>query len=95
MAAPPSLATVGLSGPFYLRKLPRRNSLGNPDRPLDERVPEVVEVVFLRDSSPYSLFLVQSDEDLRRVTMGINGGRSSLREDVNFLPQSRNRHNAE
>jgi hypothetical protein len=82
MAAPPTLAVLHLDGPFYVRKLQRRSSWGEAATPVEQRV----QAVFLRDVSPYSLYLVGSDEDLKRVTMGINGGRSSLTEDVNYLP---------
>lgn len=86
MASPPSLAQAGLNGPLFLRKLPRKNSWGDPATPIDQRVADVVQAVFLQDPKPYSLFQVASDEDLRRVTMGINGGRGSLREDVHYIP---------
>ncbi len=40
----------------------------------------------MRGPSPYSLFVVETDDELRWVTMGINSGRGSLKEDVYFIP---------
>jgi hypothetical protein len=86
MAAPPPVGQLGLKTPFFLRKLPRKNSWGDPSTPLERRVEEVVRTVFLRDPKPYSLFQVATDEELRRVTMGVNSGRDSLKEDVAYIP---------
>ena len=86
MAAPPPVGQLGLKTPFFLRKLPRKNSWGDSSTPLDRRVEEVVRTVFLRDPKPYSLFQVATDEELRRVTMGVNSGRGSLKEDVAYIP---------
>jgi hypothetical protein len=86
MATPPKLADLGFKGPVFLRKLPRKNSWGDAGTPSDLRTTEVVRVVFLRDPKPYSLFRAVSDDDFRRITMGINGGRSSLKEEVAYIP---------
>ena len=86
MAAPPTLGQLGLKIPFFLRKLPRKHSWGDSSTPPDQRIDEVVRIVFLRDPKPYSLFQIATDDDLRRVTMGVNSGRDSLKEDVAYIP---------
>ena len=86
MTPPPVWAVLGFDGPVYLRKLPRKNVLGDPTTPLDPRAAEVAAAVFLYDPGPFSLFLVASDDDLGRVAVGYNGGRASLTADLDWLP---------
>ena len=78
--------TIGLPGPIYLRKLRRKADWGSDATPIASRVADVVEVVFLRDPNPYSLFRVETDEELRRIVIGLNGGRPSLTIDSDFVP---------
>ena len=86
MAEPPALSDTGLEGPLFLRKLRKKRDWGSAEDDPEERLALVREAVFLSDERPYSLFRVSDDEELRRVTMGINGGRASLREDVFYVP---------
>ncbi len=41
--------------------------------------------MFHRDTHPYSVYLVRTDEDLRRVIIGMNGGRQSLSSESYFI----------
>lgn len=86
MVAQPTWAGLGFDCPVYLRKVPRKNVLGTPATALDQRVAAVAGSVFLCDPKPYSLFLVGSDDELRRVTVGYSGGRTSLRAEIDWSP---------
>ena len=87
MASPVTLEdTIGLPGPIYLRKLRRKADWGSDATPTELRVADVVRAVFLCDPNPYSLFRVETDEELRRIVIGLNGGRPSLTIDSDFIP---------
>jgi|GEM_PF-3358468 len=89
MAEVPTLAAdVKLSTPVFLRKLRRRQDWGSEDTPIDQRAADLVKVLWKCEphpTSPFSVFIVNSDEDFQRVVMGMNGGRSSLSSDSNFV----------
>lgn len=74
-------------GPVFLRKLPRKADWNPPDTPPERRVRAVVEKVFLCDPNPYSLYRVESDNELRRVSVGYNGvrDRDRLHADLDWL----------
>lgn len=79
------MGQIGLPGPLYPRKLRRKADWGSDATPIDSRVDDVVRVVFLCDPNPYSLFRVETDEELERVVIGLNGGRPSLTIDSDFI----------
>ena len=85
---PAQLAETGypFAGPVFLRKLPRKNSLGDPNSSAEERAGEVARSIFLSDPKPYSVFLVSTAEEFRRVCIGYNGGRTSLTSELYWLP---------
>src|SRR4051812_42928176 len=86
MVEPPTLAgTIRLSGPVFLRKLRRRADWGDLETPLEQRAADAVRLVFRSDPKPYSLFRVETDEELHRVVIGLNGGRPSLISDSDFI----------
>jgi hypothetical protein len=86
MAAMPALAEIRqLPAPVFLRKLRRKADWGSIDTPLDERAADVVRVVFKIDPKPYSLFRVETDDELHRVVIGLNDGRPSLTCDSDFI----------
>jgi hypothetical protein len=83
---PPSLTDiVQPPTPVYLRKLARKTDWGSEDADPEARAEDVVRLVFPRDSHPYSVYLVRSDEELRRVIIGMNGGRQSLSSESYFI----------
>jgi hypothetical protein len=83
---PPRLADfVQPPTAVYLRKLDRKTDWGSDETPQQERVQDVVRLVFHPDTHPYSVYLVQSDEDLHRVIIGMNGGRQSLASESYFI----------
>ena len=83
---PPSLADiVQPPAAVYLRKLDRKTDWGSDETPLEERAEDVVRLVFHRDTHPYSVYLVGSDDDLRRLIIGMNGGRPSLSSESYFV----------
>lgn len=89
MAEPPTLASaIGLPGPVFLRKLRRRADWGSNETPLEERAVDLVGAVWKCEphpESPYSVYRVQTDEELQRVVIGMNGGRLSLTVDSDFI----------
>jgi hypothetical protein len=83
---PPSLSDiVQPPTPVYLRKLDRKADWGSEDVPPELRAEDVVRLVFHRHTHPYSVYLVRSDEDLRRVIIGMNSGRQSLSSESYFI----------
>lgn len=89
MAVPLTLAgDVKLPTPLFLRKLRRRQDWGSDETPLEERAADLVKVMWKCEphpESPFSVYLVQTDEDFQRVVIGMNGGRSSLTSDSDFI----------
>lgn len=86
MAEMPTLAgTVRLPAPVFLRKLRRKADWGSSETLLELRAADIVQLVFKIDHKPYSLFRVESDEDLQKVVIGLNGGRPSLTCDSDFI----------
>ena len=83
---PPTLADlIQPPGPIYLRKLNKKTDWGSDETPPDERVSDIIHLVFNRVTYPYSVYLVRTDEELRRVIIGMNGGRESLSAESHFL----------
>lgn len=77
----------GCDGLVYFRKL-GRSSHWNSDLELFERVTAAVEKAFPEDGT-YSFYSVSTVDELKRVAVGLNSGRSSLIEDIYgvfFLP---------
>ena len=64
---PPSLSDiVQPPTPVFLRALARKADWGGDDVPLPQRAEQAVRLVFHRDTHPYSVYLVHSENDLRR-----------------------------
>jgi hypothetical protein len=89
MAEPPTLAAdVKLPTPVFLRKLRRRQDWGSDETPIADRAADLVKVMWKCEphpDSPFSVFVVNSDEDFQRVVIGMNGGRLSLTADSDFV----------
>ena len=82
----PSFTDIALEFPsVYLRKLQRKADWGSEETLIHERVGVVASLVFDRETYPFSVFLVTTDEELHRVIIGMNGGRQSLSADSSFL----------
>jgi len=90
MAQAPTLAiAVNLQGPVFLRKLRRRADWGSSETPLEERAVDLVKVMWRCEphpESPFSVYLVKTDEEFHKVVIGMNGGGLSLTADSNFIP---------
>ena len=83
---PPTLTDLAQpSGPVFLRKINKKTDWGSDETPPDERVSDILNLVFNRKSSPYSVYLVGTDEELHRVIIGMNGGRESLTAESHFI----------
>ena len=76
---------LGVSEPLFLRKLRRKADWGDATTLLELRLSEVTPLVFPPNSSPHSIFLVQTDEEFRQVILGLNSGRASLTSDLDFI----------
>lgn len=83
---PPALADLTEPvGPVFLRKMNRKIDWGSDDTPAAERAADIIGLVFDRKTHPFSVYLVGSDQDLHRVIIGMNGGRTSLTNESHFI----------
>lgn len=74
-----------IQGPVFIRKLARASHWGQPSDPIDQRVKDAVRNVFRNQQEPaISVYRVSSDEELRRVAVGMNANRDSLGEALAF-----------
>lgn len=86
MALPTVAGALQVPTPAYVRKLRRRSDWGELTDDPAQRVKDAVEKLFRSQSEPdISVYLVNTDEDLRRVALGLNAGRDSLKEAVPFV----------
>lgn len=86
MALPTVEGALQVVAPVYIRKLRRRSDWGAPGDDLEERARNAVRELFRLQSEPdISIYLIRGDEDLRRVAIGMNAGRPSLREAIAFV----------
>ncbi len=86
MAAPTIVDTLKLVAPAFVRKLRRASDWAQADLAREERPKTAVRQVFRNQSAPeISVYLVHTDEDLRRVAIGMNANRDSLRETIAFI----------
>lgn len=73
----PRLADVPVAAPFYLRRLDKASVWGDPATPPEVRAGDVVRDAFTVADSAQSFFRVETDDDYRRVVLGICYGRCS------------------
>jgi hypothetical protein len=90
VALPTVAGILQVPVPAFVRKLRRRSDWGEPTDDPAQRVKNAVDKLFRLKAEPdISVYLVSTDEDLRRVALGLNAGRDSLKEAVPivaFLP---------
>lgn len=77
--------TVGLPGPLFLRKLRRKADWGSIETPIEERAVSAALSVFPVHSKPYSVFRVTTDDEFKRIILGLNSGRRKLDGDSDFI----------
>ena len=77
MALPSIEANLGAVPPVFVRKLTRKSHWGIAADPLAERLELAVEKVFPEQSGVFSVFRIETDDDLRRVALAFNANRSS------------------
>ena len=83
MGLPTVAGTLQVPTPAYVRKLRRRSDWGEPTDDQGQRIKDAVEKLFRSQAElEISIYLVNNDEDLRRVALGMNAGRDSLKEAV-------------
>jgi hypothetical protein len=83
---PTVAGTLGVPTPAFVRKLRRRSDWGEPADDQGQRVKGAVQKLFRLQTEPdISIYLVNNDDDLRRVALGMNAGRDSLKEPVPFV----------
>ena len=87
MTVPSISGVLQVTAPVFVRKLGRRGHWGeSTDQDQVARLRDAVEKVFHTPREPaISVYLVSTDEDLRRVALGMNAARGSLREAVPFV----------
>lgn len=86
MALPTIQGTLKVPPPAFVRKVRRRSDWGQPGDGQELRVKDAVEKLFRSQAEPeLSVYLVECDDDLRRVALGLNAGRDSLKEAVAFV----------
>ncbi len=90
MAQPPTIAhSIGLCTPIFLRKLRNSGSFGFTSTPQTQRARDWLDSIWRVEphpESPFSLFLVNTDDDFHRVILGIGSKRRSPFSDAYFLP---------
>jgi hypothetical protein len=86
MAAPTIAATLKVSAPAFIRKLARATHWEQTGDGEGEKARSVVQQIFRNQAeAEISIYLVKTDDDLRRVAIGMNANRDSLTEAISFL----------
>ena len=86
MAAPTIAATLKVSAPSFIRKLRRATDWEQAGDDDAAKALAATNQVFGNSVEPeISIYLVKTDEDFRRVAIGMNANRDSLTESINFL----------
>lgn len=82
----PSLADLRVTPPVQIRMLNSLSDWGAASDALDRRAEHAADNGFLRrHTSPFSLFLVESDDDFRRILMALNGNRHDPRDKLDLV----------
>lgn len=72
--------------PFFIRKVDRSGHWRLDDTiSLDERIDTAADEVFPNENGRVSVFKVETADDLCRIAIGINSGRSRLHEELRLL----------
>lgn len=87
MAPPTIAATLKIKAPAFIRKVGRASHWEQESADANEaKARSAVQQVFRNQTeSAISIYLVRSDDDLRRVAIGMNANRDSLTEAIAFL----------
>src|SRR6266542_2029927 len=86
MSLPTLQDTLTLAPPVYLRIMDNRNDWGSPEDPIENRVTHAVKAIFLkRHKNPFSFYIVESDNDLRRIAMAYNANRHDPTDRMDFI----------
>jgi len=81
VALPTVRDRLGVKTPVFVRKLVKPSHWGAPTDDLSARVKLAVQEVFrFEPGEAFSVYLLEKDEDLHRVALGLNGNRDSLTE---------------
>lgn len=83
----PTIAgTLKVLAPTFIRKLGRASHWGQPGDPVAQRIQGAVDQVFRNQVEPeMSVYLLNTDEDFRRVAIAMNANRDSLHETIAFI----------
>ena len=82
--APPSIPRIGdvpVPAPFFLRQFRTPGAWGESQTPVDERVEQAISRGFDVTRPKQSLFYVATDDDYRRVVVGMCEGRDNPTKD--------------
>jgi hypothetical protein len=81
---------LGVQPPVFVRKLVRQSHWGVPEDDLPARVANAVREVFRSDPGrAFSVYVLEGDDDLHRVALGLNANRDSLTEALDLVGFSR------
>ena len=86
MASPTIAAVLKVQAPVFIRKLRRASDWEQPGDDTEEKARAAVQKIFRNQAeTEISIYLVKTDDDLRRVAIGMNANRDRLNEVIAFL----------
>lgn len=81
----PTLADFNISSPVYLRKINSRGRWNLENTGSENLIQKVVDGNFNKDNNIYSLWLVNSDEDLYGIISALSADRNPKDQDIDFI----------
>lgn len=75
----------GAPFPLYLRKLDKKSRWGHPDDAIADRVAVATTETFPYPGNCFSLYLIRSMDDLRRVVVALNLRRNRRNNDIDLV----------
>lgn len=71
--------------PILVRKLDKKSTWGDVSDVSGDRIEHIASHVFPAAESQFSLYQVNSDDELKRVVVGLNSYRQRLRDKIDFV----------
>ena len=79
---------TGLEGPVFIRKLTRKSHWGDEGTTLDARLSVALHNIFDESVKVFSFYRAETVPQLAQIAIGLNSKRSSLKENIDFVPFS-------
>ena len=76
---------AGLNLPVFLRKIDRKGDWGHDVDSVEQRLGQAVSKIFHGCESCFSVYTAASVDDLRAIVVGLNSGRQSSSQQIDFL----------